>query len=178
MVRRARALSRWAVPSGGGLGQCLADGRGTPSVSGAGPVRAAARRPRVAGAGIRAGPPSPKTARGGRLGQGPSEAAAIYTSGGGEEERPGSFSLSRNTSHTGLGPPSPLTKKKKDMMEILDEEAYELLSYFNHRNLDALLRVTRNTLETIRKRIHASSMINFLGKLLLKASDKGAFAFE
>ncbi|XP_078543788.1 dynein axonemal heavy chain 5 [Lissotriton helveticus] len=81
----------------------------------------------------------------------------------GEEERPESSSLSRSTSHTGLGPHSPLTKKKKkDLMEILDEEAHELLSYFNHRNLDALLRVTRNTLESIRKRIYASSMMNFL----------------
>lgn len=48
-------------------------------------------------------------------------------------------------------------------LEKLEEEANELLSYFNNRNIDALLKVTRNTLETIRKRFHASSTINFLG---------------
>ncbi|KAJ1155365.1 hypothetical protein NDU88_008095 [Pleurodeles waltl] len=67
-VQRGRDLTRCAVPSGGGRGRCLADGRDAPSVSGAGPeagpVRAAARRPRVAGAGGRAGPPAPKTVKG------------------------------------------------------------------------------------------------------------------
>lgn len=48
-------------------------------------------------------------------------------------------------------------------LEMLEEEANELLSYFNHCNIDALLKVVRNALETIRKRIHTSSMINFLG---------------
>lgn len=61
----------------------------------------------------------------------------------------------------GMSPP--LTKKKRKEMEMLEEEAQELLTHFNHRNIDALLKVTRNTLETIRKRIHASSAINFLG---------------
>ena len=48
-------------------------------------------------------------------------------------------------------------------MEVMEEEAQELLSYFNHRNVDALLRLTRNTLEMLRKRIHASSLMHFLG---------------
>lgn len=48
-------------------------------------------------------------------------------------------------------------------MEVMEQEAQELLSYFNHRNVDALLRVTRNTLEMLRKRIHMSSLINFSG---------------
>lgn len=46
-------------------------------------------------------------------------------------------------------------------MEVMEEEAQELLSYFNHCNVDALLRVTRNTLEMIRKRIHTSSLTPF-----------------
>lgn len=50
------------------------------------------------------------------------------------------------------------------MMEVMEEEAQELLSHFNHRNVDALLRLTRNTLETLRKRIHASSLMHFLGQ--------------
>lgn len=48
-------------------------------------------------------------------------------------------------------------------MEVMEAEAQELLSYFNHRNVDALLRLTRNTLEMLRKRIHASSLMHFLG---------------
>uniref|UniRef100_A0A8D0GPG5 Dynein axonemal heavy chain 5 n=1 Tax=Sphenodon punctatus TaxID=8508 RepID=A0A8D0GPG5_SPHPU len=58
--------------------------------------------------------------------------------------------------------PSRNKKKKKKELEMLEEEAHELLSHFSHRNVDALLKVTRNTLETIRKRIYSSSMINFL----------------
>ncbi|KAJ7395639.1 hypothetical protein BTVI_152782 [Pitangus sulphuratus] len=53
-------------------------------------------------------------------------------------------------------------KRKRTDFEKLEEEANELLSYFNNRNVDALLKVIRNTLETLRKRIHASSMTNFL----------------
>uniref|UniRef100_G1SYW3 Dynein axonemal heavy chain 5 n=1 Tax=Oryctolagus cuniculus TaxID=9986 RepID=G1SYW3_RABIT len=48
-------------------------------------------------------------------------------------------------------------KKGTEMLE----EACELLSHFNHQNMDALLKVTRNTLEAIRKRIHSSHAINF-----------------
>ncbi|XP_043921724.1 dynein axonemal heavy chain 5-like [Protopterus annectens] len=72
--------------------------------------------------------------------------------------------LSRSTSQVTGGPHSPLTKRKKkrDTVEVLEEEARELLSHFNHRNVEALLKVTRNTLESIRKRIHVSSLIHFL----------------
>lgn len=65
-----------------------------------------------------------------------------------------------------VGPSSPLLrmKMKRDLIEVMEEEAQELLSYFNHRNVDALLRLTRNTLEMLRKRIHASSLMHFLGE--------------
>ncbi|XP_034144998.1 dynein heavy chain 5, axonemal isoform X2 [Esox lucius] len=74
--------------------------------------------------------------------------------------------LSRNTTVASTtGPPSPLQKRKKrDLLEVMEEEAQELLSHFNHRNVDALLRLTRNTLETLRKRIHASSLMHFLAE--------------
>uniref|UniRef100_A0A8D2ZS36 Dynein, axonemal, heavy chain 5 n=1 Tax=Scophthalmus maximus TaxID=52904 RepID=A0A8D2ZS36_SCOMX len=71
--------------------------------------------------------------------------------------------FSRNTllAPASVGPSSPSMrrKKKRDLMEVMEEEAQELLSYFNHRNVDALLRLTRNTLEMLRKRIHASSLV-------------------
>lgn len=74
--------------------------------------------------------------------------------------------LSRNTTAASTGNPSPLTRRrrKRDLMEVMEEEAQELLSHFNHRNVDALLRLTRNTLEGLRKRIHASSLMHFLGE--------------
>ncbi|XP_070691188.1 dynein axonemal heavy chain 5 [Pempheris klunzingeri] len=76
--------------------------------------------------------------------------------------------FSRNTLHppASVGPSSPLMrrKKKRDLMEVMEEEAQELLSHFNHRNVDALLRLTRNTLEMLRKRIHASSLMHFLAE--------------
>uniref|UniRef100_A0A8C3EUT6 Dynein axonemal heavy chain 5 n=1 Tax=Corvus moneduloides TaxID=1196302 RepID=A0A8C3EUT6_CORMO len=70
-----------------------------------------------------------------------------------EERRSKSLTSSRNSSEMWAGP-SPTAKRKRMDLEKLEEEANELLSYFNNRNIDALLKVTRNTLETIRKRIH------------------------
>ncbi|OXB65197.1 hypothetical protein ASZ78_004954 [Callipepla squamata] len=77
-----------------------------------------------------------------------------------EEERRSKSLTSSNNSieiQTGL---SPTAKKKRKDLELLEEEANEVLSYFNDCNIDALLKLTRSTLENIRKRIHASSMIN------------------
>uniref|UniRef100_A0A8C5C0U0 Dynein, axonemal, heavy chain 5 n=1 Tax=Gadus morhua TaxID=8049 RepID=A0A8C5C0U0_GADMO len=75
--------------------------------------------------------------------------------------------FSRNTlAPPGPGGPStasPLVRgrrKKRDLLEVMEEEAQELLSHFNHRNVDALLRLTRNTLEGLRRRIHASTTGN------------------
>ncbi|XP_008301685.1 dynein heavy chain 5, axonemal, partial [Stegastes partitus] len=86
----------------------------------------------------------------------------------GEDERRSEGRLfSRNTLllPASVGPSSPLMRKKKkrDLMEVMEEEAQELLSYFNHRNVDALLRATRNTLEMLRKCIHTSSLKHFSG---------------
>lgn len=79
-----------------------------------------------------------------------------------EERRSKSLTSSQNSSEMWVGL-SPTAKRKRMDLEKLEEEANELLSYFNDRNIDALLKVTRHTLETIRKRIHASSTLNFLG---------------
>jgi hypothetical protein len=51
------------------------------------------------------------------------------------------------------------------MRENIEEAANELLAHFNHRNQDALLKVTKNTLESLRKRITSSSMVHYLGKM-------------
>ncbi|XP_077383165.1 dynein axonemal heavy chain 5 isoform X2 [Festucalex cinctus] len=65
-----------------------------------------------------------------------------------------------------VGPSSPLVRRrrKKDLMQVMELEAQELLSYFNHRNVDALFRLTRNTLETLRKRIQTSPLAHFMGE--------------
>ncbi|XP_032373614.1 dynein heavy chain 5, axonemal isoform X2 [Etheostoma spectabile] len=87
---------------------------------------------------------------------------------GEDEGRSEGHLFSRNTllPPASVGPSSPLVrrKKKRDLMEVMEEEAQELLSYFNHRHVDALLRLTRNTLEMLRKRIHAPSLMNFLAE--------------
>ncbi|XP_060727240.1 dynein axonemal heavy chain 5 [Tachysurus vachellii] len=81
-----------------------------------------------------------------------------------EESKSDKGLFSRNTATLSTGPSSPQMRKKKKrhMMEAMEEEAQELLSHFSHRNLDALLRLTRNTLEALRRRIHASSLMHFL----------------
>ena len=56
-----------------------------------------------------------------------------------------------------------IAKKKREMKENMEEAAMELLAHFSHRNLDSLLKVTRNTLENLRKRITASSMVHYIG---------------
>ncbi|XP_064640332.1 dynein axonemal heavy chain 5-like isoform X2 [Lineus longissimus] len=53
-------------------------------------------------------------------------------------------------------------KKKKEIKESIEEAANDLLNHFNHRNLDALLKVTRYTLEGLRKRITSSSMVHYI----------------
>ncbi|XP_078247829.1 dynein axonemal heavy chain 5 isoform X3 [Pogona vitticeps] len=80
-----------------------------------------------------------------------------------EEDGPSDFLASSHTaSQISTRLSSPMTRKKKKEMEMLEEGAQELLSHFSHRNVDALLKVTRNTLEAIRKRIHASYATSFL----------------
>ncbi|XP_020559538.1 dynein heavy chain 5, axonemal isoform X3 [Oryzias latipes] len=64
---------------------------------------------------------------------------------------------------TGPSPSLVKRKKKMDLKDVMEEEAQKLLSHFNHRNLDALLKMTRNTLEMLRKHFSSSST-NFLGE--------------
>ena len=55
-----------------------------------------------------------------------------------------------------------LQKKRLEQREQLDEAAQELLNHFNHRNMDALLKSVRFTLENLRKRISASAMSSYV----------------
>ncbi|XP_023670867.2 dynein axonemal heavy chain 5 isoform X1 [Paramormyrops kingsleyae] len=80
----------------------------------------------------------------------------------GEDGRADGRLLSSNAMTTSSGPSPPVKKRrKKDLKAAMEAEARELLSHFNHRNVDALLRLTRNTLEQLRRRIHTSSTLHF-----------------
>ena len=48
--------------------------------------------------------------------------------------------------------------RKRLLRESLEEEAKELRNSFQHRNLEAVLRATRSTLETLKKRVQVSSL--------------------
>lgn len=50
-------------------------------------------------------------------------------------------------------------KKRREAFEAMQEAAYELFNYFNHKNLDSLIKLVRFTLEKLRKRITASQAI-------------------
>ena len=56
---------------------------------------------------------------------------------------------------------------KTKARSVIKESAMELLVYFSQRNLDAIQRCIRNTLESIRKRITASMMAQYGGFITL-----------
>lgn len=58
-------------------------------------------------------------------------------------------------------------RKKRDSREQMEEAAAELLTYFNNRNLDSVIKVVRNTLENLRKRMTSSGIMHFMGRSFL-----------
>ena len=80
-----------------------------------------------------------------------------------------------NTSRTGSQKSRPqskmvdaVTRKKRETKEHMEQTASELLAHFSHRNLESLLKVIRNTLEQLRKRITSSTMTPYVGGELEK----------
>ena len=80
----------------------------------------------------------------------------------------GSRGDSRHSGRSGQTKADLAAKRRREARENREEAAMELLAHFNHRNLDALLKVTRNTLEGLRKRITSSSMAHYLGENFAK----------
>ncbi|XP_076818600.1 dynein axonemal heavy chain 5-like isoform X2 [Clavelina lepadiformis] len=71
--------------------------------------------------------------------------------------------INRSSSITPVSRGASARKKgKKDIVQIMEEEAKELLCYFNHRNIDALLKVIKSTLEALRKRIISPSLQRYI----------------
>ena len=66
-----------------------------------------------------------------------------------------------------VNPAAAALKRKREMKDYLEEEAQELLSYFNHRNIDAIVRVTKATLDAMRKRVTVSSSLHYIEASLL-----------
>ncbi len=73
-----------------------------------------------------------------------------------------------------ISPNAAALKRKREMKDYLIEEAQELLSYFNHRNVDAIVRVTKATLDAMRKRVTVSSTLHYIEASLL-ARDNQTF---
>lgn len=93
----------------------------------------------------------------------------LFNPEGEKSARPTSPEGSRVSARTSSKQSRP-TSVKPDIMarrraqrETLKEAAEELLAHFTHRNLDAIVKVTRNTLEALRKRISSSTMVHYLG---------------
>lgn len=56
-------------------------------------------------------------------------------------------------------------QKREQQTDSLRQAIIELINYFNHRNIDAIIRVIRVTFEKLKKRIHSTSAAAKLGKL-------------
>jgi len=46
----------------------------------------------------------------------------------------------------------------------MEEAAADLLSHFNHRNVDAIVKAVRHSLESIKKRISSTTVTLYGGK--------------
>lgn len=76
--------------------------------------------------------------------------------------RPGSRATSSRLGSAVISPQAAAAKRKREMRDYLAEEAQELLSFFNHRNIDAIVRVIRSTLDSTRRRVAASTAHHFV----------------
>lgn len=82
-----------------------------------------------------------------------------------ETETPRPSSRSSRASRLGsavISPTAAAAKRKRDIKEYLEEHAYELLNFFNSRNLEAIIRVTRNTLDAMKRRVTATIGVSYV----------------
>ena len=61
-----------------------------------------------------------------------------------------------------VSPAAAAVKRKSEIKEYLEERALELLSHFNSRNIEAIIRVTRSTLDTMRKRVNVATAVHYV----------------
>ena len=70
--------------------------------------------------------------------------------------RPDSRSASSRLGSAVISPAAAAAKRKREIRDQLNMEAQELLMHFIHKNVDAIVRVTRTTLDGMRKRVQAA----------------------
>lgn len=94
------------------------------------------------------------------------------------DEKPGSkFDINsrHSVSKQPLTQAQLLRKRRKEQRHTMDEHARELLSFFNHKNLDAIVKLIKSTLEKIRKRINASQTVSYLNANEKTRREKAVF---
>lgn len=76
--------------------------------------------------------------------------------------RPDSRSASSRLGSAVISPAAAAAKRKRETRDQLNMEAQELLMHFIHKNVDAIVRVTRTTLDGMRKRVQAAIAVHYL----------------
>lgn len=78
--------------------------------------------------------------------------------------RPGSRSAGSRLGSAVISPAAAAAKRKREARDQLNMEAQELLTHFIHKNIDAIVRVTRTTLDGMRKRVQAAVAHHYIEK--------------
>ncbi|CAH3041642.1 unnamed protein product [Pocillopora meandrina] len=76
--------------------------------------------------------------------------------------RPDSRSAGSRLGSAVISPAAAAAKRKREIRDQLNMEAQELLMHFIHKNIDAIVRVTRTTLDGMRKRVQAALSHHYL----------------
>ena len=76
--------------------------------------------------------------------------------------RPDSRTAGSRLGSAVISPAAAAAKRKRETRDQLNMEAQELLMHFIHKNVDAIVRVTRTTLDGMRKRVQAAIAVHYL----------------
>lgn len=89
--------------------------------------------------------------------------------------RPDSRSAGSRLGSAAISPAAAAAKRKRETRDQLNMEAQELLTYFIHKNVDAIVRVTRTTLDSMRKRVQSAIAHHYIekGSSLGQGKDSG-----
>lgn len=78
--------------------------------------------------------------------------------------RPDSRTASSRLGSAAISPAAAAAKRKRETRDQLNMEAQELLTHFIHKNVDAIVRVTRTTLDSMRKRVQSAVAHHYVEK--------------
>ena len=89
--------------------------------------------------------------------------------------RPDSRTGSSRLGSAAISPAAAAAKRKRETRDQLNMEAQELLTHFIHKNVDAIVRVTRTTLDSMRKRVQSAFAHHYVdkGRALTQGKDSG-----